>query len=127
MMDQSEPVAGSVEEIAAVCAQVRCPVLVVQGTRDNCQPFERGVRTAELTGAPRGVLEGSGHIPMARRPVKVNQLISDFAGNGAAAEPVVHRGRRGKRALLVSSPIGLGQDWRDEPDQVGRAHVWTAG
>jgi len=53
MMDQSEPVADSVEEIAAVCAQVRCPVLVVQGTRDNCQPFERGVRTAELTGAPR--------------------------------------------------------------------------
>jgi predicted glycosyltransferase len=113
MMDEGEPVADSVEEIAAVCAQVRCPVLVVQGTRDNCQPFERGVLTAELTGAPRVVLEGSGHIPMARRPVKVNQLISDFAGDGAAGAAVAPSRGRGKRALLVSSPIGLGHAWRD--------------
>jgi pimeloyl-ACP methyl ester carboxylesterase len=112
-MDEGEPVADSVEEIAAVCAQVRCPVLVVQGTRDNCQPFERGVRTAELTGAARVVLEGSGHIPMARRPVKANELIREFAGSGAVVQPVVRRRPRGKRALLVSSPIGLGHAWRD--------------
>jgi pimeloyl-ACP methyl ester carboxylesterase/predicted glycosyltransferase len=110
LMDDGEPVADSVEEIAAVCAQVRCPVLVVQGTRDNCQPFDRGVRTAELTGARHVVLEGSGHIPVARRPVKANELISEFAGDGA---PAVRRRRRGKRALLVSSPIGLGHAWRD--------------
>jgi pimeloyl-ACP methyl ester carboxylesterase/UDP:flavonoid glycosyltransferase YjiC (YdhE family) len=113
LMDDGEPVADTVEEVAAVCAQVRCPVLVVQGTRDNCQPFDRGVRTAELTGAPIVVLEGSGHIPMARRPVKVNQLIGEFAGNSAVGSPVVRRRGRGKRALLVSSPIGLGHAWRD--------------
>jgi pimeloyl-ACP methyl ester carboxylesterase len=111
LMDESGPVADNVEEIEAVCAQVRCPVLVVQGDRDNCQPFERGVRTAELTGARHVVLEGSGHIPMARRPVKVNKLITEFAGDGAVARRATRR--RGKRALLVSSPIGLGHAWRD--------------
>jgi len=113
LMDDGEPVADSVEEIEAVCAQVRCPVLVVQGDRDNCQPFDRGVRTAELTGARHVVLRGSGHIPMARRPVKVNELISEFAGDGMVASPIHSPRPRGKRALLVSSPIGLGHAWRD--------------
>ena len=103
----------TVEEVEAVCAKVHCPVLVIQGDLDHCQPFERGVRTAELTHAKRVVLPGSGHIPLARRPVKVNELISEFAGDGAVSWPVARGGRRGKRALLVSSPIGLGHAWRD--------------
>ena len=113
LMDDGPPVADSIEEIAAVCAQVRCPIVVIQGDRDNCQPFDRGVRTAELTGAPLVVLPGSGHIPMARRPVKVNQMIAEFAGDGAVSWPVPAARRGGRRALLVSSPIGLGHAWRD--------------
>jgi pimeloyl-ACP methyl ester carboxylesterase/predicted glycosyltransferase len=109
--DESIAAANSTEEVEAVCAQVRCPVLVVHGDRDNCQPFDRAVRTAELTGARRVVLQGSGHIPMARRPVKVNQLITEFAGDGKVGWNVTRH--RGKRALLVSSPIGLGHAWRD--------------
>ena len=103
----------TVEEIEAVCAQVRCPVLVIQGDNDHCQPFDRGVRTAELTHARMVVLPGSGHLPLARRPVKVNELISEFAGDGGVSWPAVHVPRRGKRALMVSSPIGLGHAWRD--------------
>lgn len=72
----------------------------------------RGERTAELTGAKHVVLQGSGHIPNGRRPVKINELISEFAGDGKPSWPVVRR-RKGKRALLVSSPIGLGHAWRD--------------
>ena len=45
------PVAATKEEVEAICRRVRCPVLVVQGDRDNCQPFERGLALAELTGA----------------------------------------------------------------------------
>ena len=108
--DVSGRAADNEEEIAAVCAQVRCPIVVVMGTRDNCQPFERAARTAELTGAKRVVLEGSGHIPMARRPVKANQLISEFAG---LSMPDIVRNGSHPRALLVSSPIGLGHAWRD--------------
>src|SRR5207248_2266343 len=62
------------------------------------------------TGAKRVVLEGSGHIPMARRPVKANQLISEFAG---LSMPAIVRNGSHPRALLVSSPIGLGHAWRD--------------
>jgi pimeloyl-ACP methyl ester carboxylesterase/UDP:flavonoid glycosyltransferase YjiC (YdhE family) len=102
--------ADNEEEIAAVCAQVRCPITVVMGTDDRCQPFERARRTAELTGADFVTLEGSGHIPMARRPVRVNELISEFAG---LEMPAIHVNGRHPRAILMSSPIGLGHAWRD--------------
>jgi pimeloyl-ACP methyl ester carboxylesterase len=36
---------------------------------------------AEATGGALVVLEGGGHIPMARDPVKVNRLIREFAGS----------------------------------------------
>jgi predicted glycosyltransferase len=87
-------------------------VLVIQGDRDNCQPFSRGVATAELTGARHVILEGSGHLPMARRPVHVNRLIAEFAGDRLLSPPAI-RIRSKPRALLVSSPIGLGHAWRD--------------
>ena len=60
VMDDAEPVAANREEVEAICARVRCPVLVVQGDRDNCQPFERGLAFAELTGAEHVQLVGSG-------------------------------------------------------------------
>ena len=112
LMEDAPPMVDNEEEIAAVCAQVRCPIVLVMGTRDNCQPFERGIQTAELTGAEFVALEGSGHIPMARRPIKVNRMIAEFAGDGAVSWPAIHV-PHGKRALLVSSPIGLGHAWRD--------------
>jgi pimeloyl-ACP methyl ester carboxylesterase len=51
LMDDAEPVASTTEEAEEICRRVRCPVLVVQGDLDNCQPPERGRRLAELTGA----------------------------------------------------------------------------
>ncbi len=102
--------ADNEEEIAAVCAQVRCPIVVVMGSDDRCQPFERAVKTAELTGAELVVLDGSGHLPMARRPVKANEIISEFSGLHA---PSIKRNGAHPRALLISSPIGLGHAWRD--------------
>ncbi|HEV2140661.1 MAG TPA: alpha/beta fold hydrolase [Candidatus Dormibacteraeota bacterium] len=112
LMEETERVTENREESEALLRQVSCPVFVIQGDDDHCQPFARGERTAELTGARRVVLPGSGHIPNGRRPVKVNQLISEFAGDGKPSWPVVRR-RKGKRALLISSPIGLGHAWRD--------------
>jgi hypothetical protein len=105
------------EEVEAVCRRVRCPILVVQGDRDECQPYERGEALAELTGAEHVRLEGSGHIPNARHPVVVNQLIRDFAERFDHVAPRRRTWRaaaaRPRRALLVSSPIGLGHAWRD--------------
>jgi pimeloyl-ACP methyl ester carboxylesterase len=61
-----------------ITARVRCPVFVVTGSQDRCQHPERGHRLAELTGGDHVVIEGGGHLPMARDPVKINLLLRDF-------------------------------------------------
>jgi pimeloyl-ACP methyl ester carboxylesterase len=60
------------------CAASRCPVLVVHGDDDQISPVRRGRALAEATGGALVVLEGAGHIPMARDPVKVNLLLREF-------------------------------------------------
>jgi pimeloyl-ACP methyl ester carboxylesterase/predicted glycosyltransferase len=97
-----------------LCARVQCPTLVIHGDHDLIRPHERGVALARATGGRLVTLEGSGHGPMARDPVKVNLLLRDFV----APAPPPPRWRRGaaraaKRALFVSSPIGLGHARRD--------------
>lgn len=63
---------------AELCRQVVAPVLVINGDRDRCQPPERSHRVAELTGGELLVIEGSGHLPHTRDPVRVNLAIADF-------------------------------------------------
>src|SRR6202044_3136523 len=46
-----------------LCARVRCPVLVIQGTADGITGPGRGVALAEATGGDLVLLEGSGHGP----------------------------------------------------------------
>ena len=59
-------------------------------------------------------LEGAGHCPHARDPVKVNLLLRDFAEPRRPAARTWIRGRsRRRRALYVCSPIGLGHAQRD--------------
>jgi len=60
------------------CAAGRCPVLVVHGDDDQVSHVRRGRALAEATGGDLVSLEGAGHIPMARDPVKVNLLIREF-------------------------------------------------
>jgi pimeloyl-ACP methyl ester carboxylesterase/predicted glycosyltransferase len=106
------------EQAAALVAGVRCPVLVVHGDDDRITPLACGRRVAELTGGELVVLEGAGHAPTGRDPVRTNVLIDDFAARvlGAPSPPQRRWTRalaRAPRALLVSSPIGLGHARRD--------------
>lgn len=99
------------------CRAVTSPVLAIHGDRDRIIPISASERVAELTGGELAILEGSGHIPLARDPVKVNHLISDFVER-VAGKPrrrtTWTRGRsRAKRVLYLSSPIGLGHARRD--------------
>jgi pimeloyl-ACP methyl ester carboxylesterase len=72
---------NSTEEAEALCKAVSCPVLVVHGELDACQTRERAEAIAALTGGTLVALEGAGHIPQARHPVKVNLLIRDFVAS----------------------------------------------
>ncbi|MDN5765066.1 MAG: alpha/beta fold hydrolase [Humibacillus sp.] len=103
--------------IEQVCAEVRCPVLLVHGTDDRISPPAVGERLAELTAGSLVLLEGGGHGPMARHPVKINHLIRDFVEGLAPPPPTrstwQRAGRRRRRALYLSSPIGLGHARRD--------------
>lgn len=93
------------------------PALVVHGTEDRISPPSRSEALAEATGGELVLLEGAGHIPLARDPVKINRLITAFVRRvtGFEPEPVTWtRGKaRRKRALWISSPIGLGHVRRD--------------
>jgi pimeloyl-ACP methyl ester carboxylesterase/predicted glycosyltransferase len=93
--------------------RIRCPVLVIQGTSDAITGQGRGIALAEAAGGDLVLLEGSGHGPHVRDPVKVNLLLRDFAAPRQTA-PRWTRGRtRAKRVLYISSPIGLGHAQRD--------------
>ena len=64
--------------VEATCRAVRCPMLVVHGTEDHCQPVARARRFAELTGAPLVIVDGADHMIPGRHPVLANLLICDF-------------------------------------------------
>ena len=117
------------------CRRVRCPVTVIHGTDDRIRPIGIGERLAELTGGCSSRPWDAGHALPAREPVLINRLIHDVglgerrpapagpapggtepAGGGdrqAQAATWVRSGRRPRRALFLSSPIGLGHARRD--------------
>jgi predicted glycosyltransferase len=86
---------------------------VIHGTEDAVRPCVVGEELADITGGAFVALEGSGHCPHARDPVRVNLLLREFV----APAPPPRRWTRGrtrtKRALYLSSPIGLGHARRD--------------
>ncbi|HEY5095294.1 MAG TPA: alpha/beta fold hydrolase [Candidatus Eremiobacteraceae bacterium] len=106
-------------ELAELYRKIECPVLVIHGEHDRLVSPTRGVAVAEATGAELMIVEGGGHILWGRQPVKINLLLREFAdrvfGNGKA--PTARRWpaarSRRRRALFVSSPIGLGHTQRD--------------
>jgi pimeloyl-ACP methyl ester carboxylesterase/predicted glycosyltransferase len=100
--------------VRELTAHIRWPVLVVHGRDDAVRPHDSGAALAEMTGGAMVTLEGSGHAPQARDPVEVNVLLRDFVDPTAARPRTWTRGRsRRKRALYISSPIGLGHARRD--------------
>ena len=105
------------KEAVRLCRSLACPVLVIGGDQDKIVPPERARRIAELTGAELLVIEGGGHAPHVRYPVAVNHAIRDFV-DGMVPRPrkqAAWRATHGRprRALWISSPIGLGHVQRD--------------
>ncbi len=100
-------------EARDLSSRVRCPVLVIQGTKDGITGKGRGIELAEATGADLVLLEGSGHGPHVRDPVKVNLLLRDFIAPAPLRSAWPRGKSRRRRVLYISSPIGLGHAQRD--------------
>src|SRR5437868_12235907 len=100
--------------IAEQVSRVRCPVLVMQGTLDG--PMNLAATEALLAARPDfqvTFIEGAGHCPYAREPVHFNLELERFLGQPPTPRWRRAAIRRPKRALFVSSPIGLGHALRD--------------
>ena len=101
------------DEARELAGRVRCPVLVIHGEDDGHSSVTRGIALAEHTGGRLVLLEGSFHAPHVRDPVKVNLLLRDFVKPAPPPRRWVRGRSRRKRALYISSPIGLGHAQRD--------------
>jgi pimeloyl-ACP methyl ester carboxylesterase len=66
-------------KLAAICASIRCPVLVIQGSDDRIGHVTQGTGLAEaIPGAAEILVEGAGHVAVARHPVRINLAIREF-------------------------------------------------
>jgi pimeloyl-ACP methyl ester carboxylesterase/predicted glycosyltransferase len=115
-----EPIFDSPQRTKEVLESIQCPVLIIHGTDDEISPIQRGEIAADLTGGDLLVLEGSGHCPQARDPIRVNRALLEFIDRvtpAAERRPVHTRWTRAldrsPRVLYLSSPIGLGHARRD--------------
>ena len=101
------------QETLEMCARFTPRALVIQGDADEITGPDRGVALARALGCPLVMCEGSGHAPTARDPVRLNLILRDFI----CPPPPPARWRRSlarpRRALYISSPIGLGHARRD--------------
>ena len=71
--------------LTGMCASIRRPALVIQGTDDRVAHVTQGTGLARaIPGARVELLEDAGHIPNSRDPVRVNLLIRDFIASLAA-------------------------------------------
>ncbi|MDH2415091.1 alpha/beta hydrolase [Nocardioides sp. CER19] len=75
----------SAETLRKWCARITTPLLTIHGDHDRISSVRRSELIAELTGGRLVAIEGGGHLPLARDPVKVNHLIRDFVRSAAGA------------------------------------------
>jgi pimeloyl-ACP methyl ester carboxylesterase/predicted glycosyltransferase len=111
---------ASHDEAVAQLRRITCPTLVIHGTDDAITPVARGVAAAGITGGDLLLIEGGGHCPHARDPVRVNRALTEFidrvtppAQRPATRTTWTRARSRPKRVLYLSSPIGLGHARRD--------------
>jgi pimeloyl-ACP methyl ester carboxylesterase len=80
------------ETFTRLCASIRAPTLVIQGTEERLTHITQGIGLAQaIPGARLELIDGGGHMVNARDPVRVNLLIRDFIrtlrGRSANARP----------------------------------------
>ena len=79
---------GDIDTYRRWAAKVNCPVLLIHGSEDYIIPIAVSEELARLTGGKLVTMEGAGHIPQARDPVRVNLILKDFIDRIADKESV---------------------------------------
>lgn len=101
-------------DVTEYARRVQCPTLVIHGDKDGRAPLARGQRVHELVaGSSMVTITDGGHVPGARDPVFFNRAVRQFIGTPGQNTRWVRALSRKKRALFISSPIGLGHVQRD--------------
>ncbi len=101
-------------DVTALARRIQCPTLVIHGDGDKRVPIEKGRAIRDLVpGAQLLTVGGGGHLPSARDPVMFNRAVRDFVAGRPGTGTWVRAMSRKRRALFISSPIGLGHVQRD--------------
>ena len=106
--------ARSSTPLADLLGRVKAPTLLIHGTEDRIRPLALSEAAhAAIAGSTLVVFEGTGHGPGLRQPVRTNLVLRDFLAPPRRRRTWPHAIGRKRRALFVSSPIGLGHALRD--------------
>lgn len=101
-------------DVRELAARVTCPTLVIHGDDDRLIPHERGEALKRLVpGAELLTIGGGGHLTAVRDPVVFNRSVRDFVASPVRTSTWSRGMSRKRRALFISSPIGLGHVQRD--------------
>lgn len=101
-------------DVRELARRIDCPTLVIHGDDDRRVPYARGVAIHELVpGSKLLTIAGGGHVTAARDPVVFNRALREFVGGAPRQRTWARAMRRPRRALFISSPIGLGHVQRD--------------
>lgn len=74
------------DEVLERAAAIDRPTLVIHGDEDRIQPWSDARDLAELLDGRLETIEGGGHLPNVRDPVRVNLLLRDFIADIALRE-----------------------------------------
>ena len=101
-------------DMREVARSVRCPTLVIHGDQDKIVPFSQAeTMLRNIPGARLLTVGGGGHLMNARDPIAFARAVHDFIGAADARSTWVRGMARKRRALFISSAIGLGHVQRD--------------
>ena len=102
------------QDLRGHARRVSCPTLVIHGDDDRRVPYAKGREIHALVPDARMLtIAGGGHVTAARDPARFNRAVRDFVGGQPAALTWARGMNRGRKALFISSPIGLGHVQRD--------------
>jgi pimeloyl-ACP methyl ester carboxylesterase/predicted glycosyltransferase len=101
-------------DVRELARSIRCPTLVIHGDGDKRAAYRYGKEIHELVpGSQLLTIGGGGHLTSVRDPVIFNRSVRDFVAGAPRTSTWVRAMSRRRKALFISSPIGLGHVQRD--------------